>query len=111
MHISRVAGVEEAGVGEEVPLDGADDEGLAGLGVELGEFVAGISNKNASERCLNVLEIPARSELGQTRTKSSCRRSSDVIACSYAAIGVNICSENTDFVSEFGEGVDEGDED
>ena len=60
MRVSRLTGVEISVVVEEVPLDGSDAEGLAGLGVEFSKFITLVRYKDTSETFFNVLEISSR---------------------------------------------------
>ena len=46
MHISRLHGIEELSIAEDVPDPPADTVGLAGLGVELGELIAWVGYKD-----------------------------------------------------------------
>ena len=90
MHVSRFDSIEEGRISEEVPLDGADAVGLAGLGVELGKLVAGVGHEYASERFLHVLEITSRAKFRETRAKSSSTRASDVIAGPNSSVIINL---------------------
>src|SRR5271166_4468053 len=92
VRVPRFTYVEVAAVAEEVPFDGADDPGLAGLTVEFSKFIARVSNEDRSKTLLNILEISSRSKLTDRATKSSRSCASNAIACANASIGIYLRS-------------------
>src|SRR5688572_5910688 len=101
MKVSRLASVKVPRVSEDTPDEEAKDSRLGLRLVDISEFISRVGNKDAEKFFRDVLKIGSSVESILRGTPSSGFSSRDIVGCPHTLVGVDLRSQNLDFLGTF----------